>query len=146
MDRSAFLARLLEATNAHDVERIVGCFTPRVDRLLVVVHQGLLPACGLAPGSCTWWRTVERASFRACSVGLPVLAEPQRDDVQRLRLLLGVSSRSETTTRRTSATSAPCRCASEPLAPPGQRRHRPTGGSCDEPNFPMLMSHVRSRS
>lgn len=28
MDRSAFLARVLEATNAHDVERIVGCFTP----------------------------------------------------------------------------------------------------------------------
>lgn len=28
MDRSAFLARVLEATNAHDVERIVDCFTP----------------------------------------------------------------------------------------------------------------------
>ena len=28
MARSPFLARVLEATNAHDVERIVGCFTP----------------------------------------------------------------------------------------------------------------------
>jgi ketosteroid isomerase-like protein len=26
--RSPFLARVLEATNAHDVERIVGCFVP----------------------------------------------------------------------------------------------------------------------
>ena len=28
MARSPFLARVLEATNAHDVERIVGCFAP----------------------------------------------------------------------------------------------------------------------
>jgi ketosteroid isomerase-like protein len=28
MEQSPFLARVLEATNAHDVERIVGCFTP----------------------------------------------------------------------------------------------------------------------
>lgn len=28
MVRSAFLARLLEATNAHDLERIVDCFAP----------------------------------------------------------------------------------------------------------------------
>jgi ketosteroid isomerase-like protein len=28
MASSPFLARVLEATNAHDVERIVGCFTP----------------------------------------------------------------------------------------------------------------------
>ena len=28
MARSPFLARVLEATNAHDVERIVACFTP----------------------------------------------------------------------------------------------------------------------
>lgn len=28
MARSPFLARILEATNAHDVERIVDCFTP----------------------------------------------------------------------------------------------------------------------
>jgi len=28
MQRSAFLTRLLEATNAHDLERIVECFTP----------------------------------------------------------------------------------------------------------------------
>ena len=28
MARSPFLARVLAATNAHDVERIVGCFTP----------------------------------------------------------------------------------------------------------------------
>ena len=28
MARSPFLYRVLEATNAHDVERIVGCFTP----------------------------------------------------------------------------------------------------------------------
>src|SRR4051812_45995924 len=28
MDRSAFLARVLEATNAHDVDGIVGCFAP----------------------------------------------------------------------------------------------------------------------
>lgn len=28
MNRSAFLARVLEATNAHDVQRIAECFTP----------------------------------------------------------------------------------------------------------------------
>ena len=28
MEQSLFLARVLEATNAHDVERIVGCFAP----------------------------------------------------------------------------------------------------------------------
>lgn len=28
MEHTPFLARVLEATNAHDVERIVGCFTP----------------------------------------------------------------------------------------------------------------------
>jgi ketosteroid isomerase-like protein len=28
MQRSAFLTRLLEATNAHDLEGIVGCFSP----------------------------------------------------------------------------------------------------------------------
>jgi ketosteroid isomerase-like protein len=28
MKHSPFLARVLEATNAHDVERIAGCFTP----------------------------------------------------------------------------------------------------------------------
>ena len=28
MHRSAFLARLLEATNAHDLDRIVDCFSP----------------------------------------------------------------------------------------------------------------------
>jgi hypothetical protein len=31
MNRSAFLTRLLEATNAHDVDRIVDCFTADYD-------------------------------------------------------------------------------------------------------------------
>lgn len=28
-DRSGFLARVVEATDSHDLERIVGCFTRR---------------------------------------------------------------------------------------------------------------------